>query len=86
MKKLIRKWLGVNIISKDDIKEQAEQVIFSDQYIDAISERIANKLYWREEQHLNSQARQQVQLEIKNTIGSEKFIDDIVARIKNKQL
>ena len=77
---MIRKWLGVDI-SKDDIKEQVEQIVFGENFINHISERIANRLHWREEV-----ATDEANSVINTKINNEKFIDDIVVRIKNKQI
>jgi hypothetical protein len=84
MKKMIQKWLGIK--SDQEIREIADKIVHSENYLQFVSDRITDKLHWREQHAIKRAAADEAVNEIKKTINNEKFIDDVVQRIKNKQI
>jgi hypothetical protein len=101
MKQLIRKWLGVQdvdtskFIKIDDVKKEVETAMY-----EAFQAELTGTGYWLYNNHYTVRGTLQkcvnrlvcesvdgkVRSRIDEIIAPEKFIDDVVVRIKSKQL
>lgn len=101
MKNIIRKWLGIEdidlrgYVKSDDIKEAVENAMYQ-----AFQDELGLGTYWRYDRHVNIRgqlnkcvtriigdtAEIEVRNKIEKIIAPERFIDDVVQRIKTKQI
>jgi hypothetical protein len=86
MKKLIRKWLGIVDVDQDYIKNIIYDHVNISQVEQRICDSVSAALTWRDLRTIETFVRSETKKLVQETIGTEKFIDDVVARIKNKQI
>lgn len=89
MRELIRKWLGINEIQDYDIKSHVNEVL-GDMITDGtMASRYGNHRQKFDElvqTQIDKRIGQNIHNQVKDYVKDERFIDDIVTRIKNKQL
>lgn len=84
MKQMIQKWLGIK--SEQEIRDTCHRIVHGETFIKRISEIVTTDLEWREAVKLRDATRSTAKQTVTEIVGAEKFIDDVVARIKNKQI
>lgn len=92
MRKLIRKLLGIkdfNDVSEYDIKNSINEVLgqmLNDAEMSAHLGGYRQRFDHVIQTHINKVTDDAISSQVNNYVKGEKFIDDIVTRIKNKQL
>lgn len=85
---MIQKWLGIKTEDElhREIREIADKIVNSEPIFKFVIDRVVTNLHWRDIDSIRAIATESVNKTINGSINNEKFIDDIVQRIKNKQL
>lgn len=82
MKKMIRKWLGIKDFPLFEVRSEIHEILYSPDYTEDIAARVDRRRAAREVEDLHTITRAAIDYQI----SGEKFIDDIVERIRKKQL
>jgi hypothetical protein len=82
MRKMIRKWLGIKDFPLFEVRSEIHEILYSQPYFEDIVGRLERRRKTKEVEDLHNTIQQAIDFQV----SGEKFIDDIVERIRKKQL